>query len=210
MQLTNLDLLKFETSYCSCWDKNCEIMGGCSPKKNQKKTSRYTKIGKLALVYFGFFLVFLNFQISIGFFWFFLVFFGIGFGQNSKLETGYFGFFWFFWLFLVFFGIGLGQHSKLETGFLGSVGFFWFFFGFFWFFFGIFWFFLVFKFRVRISSQKNQKKPKKTKKNQKTQKNQKKPVATPKLVNWLGFFWLFLVFFFGFLVFWGEHPPNNC
>ena len=113
--------------------------GGCSPKKNQKKTSRYTKIVKLALVFlffFGFFWFFLNFQIGIGFFWFFLVFFGIGFGQNSKLETGFFCFFWFFlvffWFFFGFFGIGLGQYSKLETGFLGSVGFFWFFLVFFW------------------------------------------------------------------------------
>ena len=50
-------------------------------------------------------------MVFFGFFW---VFFGIGFGQNSKLETGFFlGFFVFFG----FFGIGLGQHSKLETGF---------------------------------------------------------------------------------------------
>ena len=66
----------------------------------QKKTSRYTKIGKLALVimvFFGF-LKFPNWH------WFFLVFFGIGFGQNSKLETGFFGFFLvFFLVFLVFF-----------------------------------------------------------------------------------------------------------
>ena len=138
----------------------------------------------MALVFFGFFLVFFGFfwhwfwpEFEIGN-WFFLVFFG---------------FFWFF------FGIGLGQHSKLETGFLGSVGFFWFFLGF-------FGFFLVFKFRVRISSQKipkkTKKKQKKTKKTQK--KNQKKPVATPKLVNWLGFFWFFFGFFWFFL---GEHPP---
>ena len=83
-----------------------------------------------------------------------MVFLGIGFGQNSKLETDF-----CFLFFLVFFGIGLGQHSKLETGYLG--------------FFGIF---LVFEFRV-----KKTKKPK---------KNQDKPVATPKLVNWL----IFLVF----------------
>ena len=148
----------------------------------------------MALVFFGFFCFFLA-----------LVLARI---RNWKLV--FFGFFWFFLVFLAFFGffgIDLGQHSKLETGFLGSVGFFWFFFGFFW----DFLVFLVFKFRVRISSQKktkkSQKKPKKTKKNQKNQKkNQKKPVATPKLVNWLGFFWFFLVFF-GF--FWGEHPPVN-
>ena len=84
--------------------------GGCSPKKTKKKTSRYTKIGKLALVFFGF-LKFPNWH------WLFLVFFGIGFGQNSKLETVFFGFFCFFLVFLVLFGIGLGQHSKLETGF---------------------------------------------------------------------------------------------
>ena len=102
-------------------------------QKNKKKPVATPK----SVNWHWFFLVFLNFQIGIGFFWFFFWFF--------------FGFFWhwfwpefeignrfFFWLFLVFFGIGLGQHSKLETGFLGSVGFF---FGFFWFFFGIFWFF---------------------------------------------------------------------
>ena len=143
--------------------------------------------------------------VFFGFFWFFLVFFGIGFGQNSKLETGFFlvffGFFGIFWFFLVFLGIDLGQHSKLETGFLGSVGFFWFFLVFF----GIFWFFLVFKFRVRISSQK---KPKKAKKNQKNQKKPKKPKKKPKKTSRytkIGILaWFFLVFF-GF--FWGEHPP---
>ena len=94
------------------------IAGGVLTQKKPKKTSRYTKIGKLALVFFGFFLVFLNFQIGIGFFWFFLVFFG---------------FFWFFLVFFGFFGIGFGQNSKLETGF------FWFFLAFF----GFFWFFLA-------------------------------------------------------------------
>ena len=45
-------------------------------------------------------------------------------------------------------------------------------------------------------TKKKTKKIKKTKKKtKKTQKNQKKTVATPKLVNWLGFFWFFLVFF---------------
>ena len=116
--------------------------GGAHPKKN----SRYTKIGKLALVFFGFFF---NFQIGIGFFCFFLVFF-FGFFWHwfwPEFEIGN----WFFWFF---FGIGLGQHSKLETGFLGSVGFFWFF----WLFFWDFLVFLVSKFRVRISSQKIPKK----------------------------------------------------
>ena len=123
------------------------------------------------------------------------------------------GFFVFFWVFLVFFGFF--WHRPWPTFEIGNwfLGLFWFFlvfFGFFLVFFGIFWFFLVFEFRVRIHSQKktkkNQKKPKKPKKKpKKPKKNQKKPVATPKLVNWLGFFWFFLVFF-GF--FWGEHPPN--
>ena len=85
--------------------------GGVLTQKKPKKTSRYTKIGKLALVFFGFFFGFFwFFKISklalvfFGFFWFFLVFFDIGFGQNSKLETGFFwfflGFFGFFWSFL--------------------------------------------------------------------------------------------------------------
>ena len=170
--------------------KNLGGGGGCSPKK----TSRYTKIGKLALV----FLVFSGFLKFPNWHWFFFVFFGffgIGFNQNSKLETG---FFWFLFLvFLFFFGLSFGQHSKLETGFWAFLVFF-VFFGFF----GIFWFFLAFDFRVRMPSQKNKKKTKNTKK---TKKTQKKTVATPKLVNWLGFFWFFFGFFFGF--FWGEHPP---
>ena len=157
-------------------------------QKKPKKTSRYTKIGKLALVFFGFF---------FGFFWFFKI---------SKLALFFFGFFWhwfrpefeigncFFWVFLVFFGffgIGLGQHSKLETGYLGSFGFF---FGFFWLFlvfFGIFWYLNL---GLEYHPKKNQKNPKKNQKNPK--KTQKKPVATPKLVNWLGFL-VFFWFFFG-------------
>ena len=171
---------------CQCYYMFFTIqpkMGGCSPKKNQKKpvaTPKSVNWHWFFLVFFGFF-KFPNWHwFFFGFFWFFLVFFGIGFGQNSKLETGFFCFFFgFFWLFLVFFGIGLGQHSKLETGFLGSVGFFWFFLVFF----GIFWFFLVFRFRVRISSQKI---PKKTKKNQKkTKKTQKKTKKNQSLhQNW--------------------------
>ena len=128
-------------------------------------------------MFFGF-LKFPNWHLLFfGFLWFFLVSLALVLARirNWKL---FFGFFWFFF-FGFFFGIGLGQHSKLKTGYLGSFVFFWFF----WFFLGFF-VFLVFEFRVRILS------PKKQKKNKKKQKN-KKPVATPKLVNWL-------VFFFGF------------
>ena len=147
--------------------------------------------------FFGFFLVF------FGFFWFFLA---LVLARIRNWKLVFFGFFWFFLAFFGFFWHRPWPTFEIGNWFLGSVGFFWFFLVFF----GIFWFFLVFKFRVRISSQKNQKKPKKTKKNQKKpkkkpkkpKKNQKKPVATPKLVNWLGFFCFFLVFF------WGEHPPK--
>ena len=104
--------------------------GGCSPKK----TNRYTKIGELALV-------FLNFQIGIGFFGFFFcffLFFWHWFWPEFEIGNWFFlVFFWFFSAFFGFFGIGLGQHSKLETGFLDSVGFF----GSFWFFLGFFGFF---------------------------------------------------------------------
>ena len=117
----------------------------------------------MALVFFGFFGFLWHWfwpEFEIGN-WFFLVFLA---------------FFGFFLAFFGFFGIGLDQHSKLETGFLGSVGFFGFFFGFF------FWDFLVslvFKFRVRMSSQKIPKKnQKKTKK--KPKKNQKNPKKTKK------------------------------
>ena len=77
----------------------------------------FFKISKLALVFFWFFCFFFGFfwhwfwpEFEIGnwFFWPFLVFFGLSFGQHSKLETGiwaFFGFFVFFWDFLVFFGI---------------------------------------------------------------------------------------------------------
>ena len=130
----------------------------------------FFKISKLALVFFGFF-------------WFFLALV-LARIRNWKLvffvSFGFFGFFGFF------FGLSFGQHSKLETGF-------WAFLVFFWFFLGFFGFFLAFDFRVRMSSQKKPKKTKKNKKNHKNQKKPKKPVATPKLVNWLGFFW----FFFG-------------
>ena len=67
-------------------------VGGVLTQKIPKNPSRYTKIGKLGLGFFGIFwdfLGFLNFQIGIGFFW---VFLGLGF-------------FGFFWDFLGFFGI---------------------------------------------------------------------------------------------------------
>ena len=75
------------------------------------------------------------------FFWFFWHWFWPEFEIGNWFFLVSFGFFCFFWLFLVFFGIGLGQHSKLETGFLGSVGFFGFFFGFVFGFLGFFGFF---------------------------------------------------------------------
>ena len=61
-----------------------ETLGGCSPQKNQKKTNKKPS-------------QFTNFGVATGFF---LVFFGLSFGQHSKLETG-------FWYFLVFFWDGI-------------------------------------------------------------------------------------------------------
>ena len=82
-------------------------------------------------------------------FFVFVGFFGVGFGQNAKLETVFFGSFEFFWhrpwptfetgnwfcgaivfflvffVFVGFFGVGFGQNAKLETGFFGSFEFFW-------------------------------------------------------------------------------------
>ena len=183
--------------------------GGAHPKKNQKKNSCYTKIGKLALVFFGFF-------------WFFFGFFGIGFGHNSKLETVFF--LVFFFVFLAFFGFF--WHRPWPTFEIGNwfFGLRWFFFGFFWFFlgfFGIFWFFWYLNLGLEYHPKKYQKKPKKTKKNQKkTKKNQKKPKKNQKnpkktkkssrytkigKLAWF-FFLVFFCFFFGF--FWGEHPPT--
>ena len=82
---------------------------GVLTQKKQKKNQSLHQNRQIGIGFFGFFFwFFLNFQIGIGFFFcFFLVFFGffgIGFGQNSKLETG---FFWFFLGFLVFFLIFL-------------------------------------------------------------------------------------------------------
>ena len=80
------------------------MFGGVLTQKNQKKTSRFTKIGKLALVFFGFFLVFFGFLKFPNWHWFFLVFFLGFFGflalvlariRNWKL------------VFLVFFGFFL-------------------------------------------------------------------------------------------------------
>ena len=82
------------------------------PKKTQKKTSRYTKIGKLALVFFWFFRIS---KLALVFFLVLFGFFGIGFGQNSKLETG------FFWL-------KLWPTFEIGNWFLGFFGFFGFFF----------------------------------------------------------------------------------
>ena len=150
------------------------------------------------------------------FFWFFLAFFGL-FWQRPwpKFEIGnwFFGIFWFFWFFLVFFLVFLALVlAKIRNWKLVFFVFFCFFFGFFWFFwhrpwptfeignwffgifwfFGFFWFFCVFLVFFGIFRYVNlglEYHPKKTIKNQK--KTKKKTVATPKLVNWLGFFGFF-------------------
>ena len=184
--------------------------GGAHPKKTKKNQSLHQN-WQIGIGFFWFFLVFFGFLKFPNWHWFFLVFFGFfwffwhWFWPEFEIGNWFFlVFFGFFWFFLVFFGLSFSQHSKLETGFW----FFLVFFGFFWFFLGFFGFFWHLILWLECHPKKNQKKPKNTKKNQKKpkkpKKNQKKPVATPKLVNWLGFFWFFLVFF-GF--FWGEHPP---
>ena len=172
------------------------------PKKNQSlHQNRQIGIG-----FFGFFLVFFGFLkfpnwhwFFLVFFWFFLVFFWHWFWPEFEIGNC---FFWFFLVFFGFFWLKLWPTFEIGNWFLG-------FFGFFWFFWDFLVFFLAFDFRVRMPSLKKTKKPKKTKKTQKKtkktqKKTKKKPVATPKLVNWLVFFWFFFVFF-GF--FWGEHPP---
>ena len=72
-----------------------EMGGGGVLTEKRPKNSRYTKIGKLALFFFCFFWFFWFLKFP-NWHWFFLVFFGIGFDQNSKLKTGFFGFLWFF------------------------------------------------------------------------------------------------------------------
>ena len=164
-----------------------EQRGGAHPKKNQKKPVATPKSANwhwFFLVFFGF-LEFPNWHwfFFCFFFWFFLA---LILARIRNLKLVFFCFFWvFFGFFFGFFGLSFGQHSKLETGF-------WFFFGFFCFFFGIFWFFwhLILGLECHPKKKpknikKNKKKPKKNQKNPK--KNKKKPVATPKLVNWLGF-----------------------
>ena len=81
-----------------------------TPKKTKKKpvaTPKSVNWHWFFLVFFGFFWFFKISKLALvffGFFLFFLGFFGIGFGQNSKLETGFFlVFFWVFLVFLVFF-----------------------------------------------------------------------------------------------------------
>ena len=93
-------------------------------QKNPKKTSRYTKIGKLALVFFlvffGFFFGFLEFPNWHCFFWFFLgflVFFGFFLARIRNWKLIFFGFFRFFWFF---FGLGLGQHHSCQTALLSA------------------------------------------------------------------------------------------
>ena len=109
--------------------------------------------------------------------------------RNWKLV--FFGFFWFF------FGLSFGQHSKLETGFWVFLVFLVFLF--FLVFFGIFWFFLAFDFRVRIPSQKNQKNPKKTKKKPKKHKKTSRYTKIGKLAwFFFCFFWFVFGFFFVF------------
>ena len=149
-------------------------MGGCSPKKNQKKPVATPKLANwhwFFLVFFGFFWFFKISKLALVFFWFFLVFFGFFWHWFwPEFEFGnwfFFGFFWFFWVFLVFFGLSFGQHSKLETGFWFFLVFFWFFLGFF----GFFWHLILW---LECHPKKNQKKPKKTKKNQKNPKKTKK------------------------------------
>ena len=74
--------------------------GGVLTQKKPKKPVATPKSANwhwLFLVFFGF----LKFPNWHWFFWVFFGFFGIGFGQNSKLETGFFCF--FFWVFLFFF-----------------------------------------------------------------------------------------------------------
>ena len=155
--------------------------GGAHPKKTKKNQSLHQN-RQIGIGFFWFFFWFLKFPnwhwFFWFFFWFFLVFFGIGFGQNSKLETG------FFLVFLVFFGffwLKLWPTFEIGNWFLGFFGFFWFF----WFFlgfFGIFGFFWHLILRLECHPQKNQKKQKIPKKNQ---KNQKKPKKNQSLhQNW--------------------------
>ena len=91
--------------------------------------------------FFGFF-KFPKFQIGIAFF----VFFGIGFGQNSKLETVFF-FFGFFLVYFWFFWLRLWPTFEIGNWFFGL---FWFFFGFVDSFFLNFLVFLAFDLRVRM------------------------------------------------------------
>ena len=86
--------------------KNIEYRGVLTQKK-PVATPKSVKWHWFFL-FFCFFFGFLKFPnwhwfFLVFFFWFFFGFFGIGFGQNSKLEIGFFGFFLVFLVFFVFF-----------------------------------------------------------------------------------------------------------
>ena len=95
-------------------------MKGDAHPKNPKN---YTKVASPKSVNWHWFFLFF-----FGFFFGIFGFFGIGFGQNSKLETvffcffGFFGSFWFFWLWPTF---------EIGNWYLGFFVFFGFFFSFF-------------------------------------------------------------------------------
>ena len=115
-----------------------EILRGVLTQKKPKKTSRYTKIGKLALVFFGF-LKFPNwhwfFLVFFGFFWFFLA---LVLARIRNWKLVFFGFFWVFLVFFGFFWLKLWPTFEIGNWFLGFFGFFLVFFGFFLGFFGFF------------------------------------------------------------------------
>ena len=71
--------------------------GGCSPQKNKKKTSRYNKIGKLALVFFWFFKIS---KLALVFFLFFLA---LVLARIRNWKLFFLGFFLFFFVFCLFF-----------------------------------------------------------------------------------------------------------
>ena len=102
-----ITILDFEVKYQAFYLLNhLKFWGGAHPKN----PSRYTKISKLGLGFFGIFWDFLGF-FGIGIFWDFLGFFG--FFKFPNWDWDFLGFFGFFkfpnwdWVFLGFFGIGI-------------------------------------------------------------------------------------------------------
>ena len=157
-------------------------VGGCSPKKNQKKPVATPK----SVNWHWFFLVFFGFFKFPNWHWFFLVFFcfflALVLARIRNWKLVFFGFFWFFLAFFGFFWHRPWPTFEIGNWFFGLRWFFLVFFGFFWDFLVFFWYLNL---GLEYHPKKYQKTPKKPKKPKKTKKTQKKTKKNQSLhQNW--------------------------